>query len=84
ILPHHSYPSAPLAFITLRSSHHQILPHRSPPPSPPPSSPLTAIVNCVKGVERIARRDITEVEAEQKMLQEAISNAREREKRSLL
>ncbi|GKB67850.1 hypothetical protein Tco_0929262 [Tanacetum coccineum] len=31
-----------------------------------------------------ACRDITEVEAEQKMLQEAISNAREREKRSLL
>ncbi|GKB65098.1 hypothetical protein Tco_0921284, partial [Tanacetum coccineum] len=48
ILPHHSYPHTPLAFITLRSSHHQILPHHSPPPSPPsppPSSPLTAIVN---------------------------------------
>ncbi|PWA59111.1 hypothetical protein CTI12_AA396230 [Artemisia annua] len=39
---------------------------------------------CSCRVERIVGRDITEVEAEQKMLQEAISNAREREKRSLL
>ncbi|XP_071731005.1 uncharacterized protein [Rutidosis leptorrhynchoides] len=39
---------------------------------------------CSCRVERIVGRDITEVEAEQKMLQEALSNAREREKRSLL
>ncbi|XP_024977803.1 uncharacterized protein C9orf85 homolog [Cynara cardunculus var. scolymus] len=39
---------------------------------------------CSCRVERIVGRDATEVEAEQKMLQAAISNAREREKRSLL
>ncbi|KAL8251189.1 hypothetical protein R6Q59_034882 [Mikania micrantha] len=39
---------------------------------------------CSCHVDRIVGRDITEVEAEQKMLQAAISNARERDKRSLL
>ncbi|KAL8124692.1 uncharacterized protein LOC141718553 [Apium graveolens] len=39
---------------------------------------------CSRQVNRIVGRDITEVEAEQKMLEEAINNAREREKRTLL
>ncbi|KAK9067166.1 hypothetical protein SSX86_014491 [Deinandra increscens subsp. villosa] len=39
---------------------------------------------CSCHVDRIVGRDITEIEAEQKMLQAAIGNAREREKRSLL
>ncbi|KAM0033447.1 hypothetical protein Hdeb2414_s0016g00486251 [Helianthus debilis subsp. tardiflorus] len=39
---------------------------------------------CSCHVDLIVGRDITEVEAEQKMLQAAISNARERDKRSLL
>ncbi|CAI9283100.1 uncharacterized protein LOC111885775 [Lactuca sativa] len=39
---------------------------------------------CSCRVDRIVGRDITEVEAEQKMLQAAIGNARERDKRSLI
>ncbi|KAM7516692.1 hypothetical protein LguiA_006275 [Lonicera macranthoides] len=39
---------------------------------------------CSCHVEHIIGRDITEVEAEQKKLEEAINNARERERRTLL
>nr|KYP46633.1 Uncharacterized protein C9orf85 [Cajanus cajan] len=39
---------------------------------------------CCCGRNRIVGRDISEVEAEQKMLEEAIKNSRERERRSLL
>ncbi|KAM7520640.1 hypothetical protein LguiB_019602 [Lonicera macranthoides] len=39
---------------------------------------------CSCRVERIIGRDITEVETEQKKLEEAINNARERERRTLL
>ncbi|GAU47495.1 hypothetical protein TSUD_285250 [Trifolium subterraneum] len=39
---------------------------------------------CCCRVERIVGRDVSEVEAEQKMLEEAIKNASERERRSLL
>ncbi|KAI8016832.1 Receptor-like protein kinase FERONIA [Camellia lanceoleosa] len=39
---------------------------------------------CSSRVDRIIGRDISEVEAEQKMLDEAIKNARERDRRTLL
>ncbi|KAL5805766.1 hypothetical protein ACOSQ3_028665 [Xanthoceras sorbifolium] len=39
---------------------------------------------CCSRVDRIVGRDLAEVEAEQKMLEEAIKNARERDKRTLL
>ncbi|RDX75311.1 hypothetical protein CR513_44817 [Mucuna pruriens] len=39
---------------------------------------------CCCSTDRIVGRDISEVEAEQKMLEEAIKNSRERERRSLL
>lgn len=39
---------------------------------------------CCSRVERIVGRDVSEVEAEKKMLEEAIKNASERERRSLL
>ncbi|TKY50152.1 C9orf85-like protein [Spatholobus suberectus] len=39
---------------------------------------------CCCGGNRIVGRDISEVEAEQKMLEEAIKNSRERERRALL
>ncbi|CAL5370744.1 unnamed protein product [Camellia sinensis] len=39
---------------------------------------------CACRVDRIIGRDISEVEAEQKMLDEAIKNARERDRRTLL
>ncbi|XP_004507301.1 uncharacterized protein [Cicer arietinum] len=39
---------------------------------------------CCCRVDRIVGRDVSEVEAEQKMLEEAIKNSRERDRRSLL
>ncbi|XP_010525123.1 PREDICTED: uncharacterized protein C9orf85 homolog [Tarenaya hassleriana] len=39
---------------------------------------------CCCRVDQIVGRDVSEVEAEQKMLEEAIKNARERDRRSLL
>ncbi|KAK0584200.1 hypothetical protein LWI29_010926 [Acer saccharum] len=39
---------------------------------------------CCCRVDRLVGRDLAEVEAEQKMLEEAIKNARERDKRTLL
>nr|ACU16209.1 unknown [Glycine max] len=39
---------------------------------------------CCCNTKQIVGRDISEVEAEQKMLEEAIKNSRERERRSLL